>query len=90
MDTLDLKFVLHAGPFVIQQMRGGTELVGSEVVMVHRLLKNRAAGLVGARPYALITEAAAAMLDVPRGDSLALIEEYEHLPPVGMRIILLD
>lgn len=90
VDSLDLKFVLHAGPFVIQQMRGGTELVGSEVVMAHRLLKNRAADAVGARPYALITEAAAAMLDVPCAESLALVEQYEHLPPISMRIVVLD
>lgn len=89
VDSLDLKFVLHAGPFIIQSMRGGTELVGSEVVMVHRLLKNRAAGLVGGRPYALISEAAAAMFDVPWDGSLPLLEQYEHLPPVGVRVIVL-
>ena len=90
VDTLDLTFVLHAGPFVIQQMRSGTELVGPEVVMVHRLLKDRAVDVVGVRPYALIMEAAAEMLDVPFADSLPLMEQYEHLPPIGMRVILLD
>jgi len=90
VDSLDLKFVLHAGPFIIQSMRGGTELVGSEVVTVHRLLKNRAAELVGSRPYALVTEAAAQMLDVPSDDSTLLVEQYEHLPPIATRVILLD
>ena len=90
VDDLDLKFVLHAGPYVIQQMRGGTELVGSEVVTVHRLLKNRATELVGARPYALISEAAAEMLGVPCEGSTPMVEQYEHLPPIGTRIILLD
>ena len=89
VDSLDLKFVLHAGPYVIQQMRGGTELVGSEVVMVHRLLKNGAVDLVGARPYALITAAAAEMLDVPVAASLPLVEQYEHLPPIELRVIVL-
>lgn len=89
VDTLDLKFVLHAGPYIIQSMRGGTELVGSEVVMAHRLLKSRAAELVGGKPYALVTEAAAAMLDVPFEESLPLVEQYEHLPPIGMRVIVL-
>lgn len=89
VDTLDLKFVLHAGPFIIQSMRGGTELVGSEVVMVHRLLKNRAADLVGGRPYALISEAAAALLDVPMDGMLPLVEQYEHLPPIATRVVVL-
>jgi len=70
VDSLDLKFVLHAGPFIIQSMRGGTELVGG-------------------RPYALISEAAAAMFDVPWDESLPLLEQYEHLPPVGVRVIVL-
>ncbi len=84
---LDLKFVLHAGPFVIQPMGGGKELVGSEVVMAHRLLKNRAAALVGTGAYALVTEAAASMLQIPPGDSLPLIEQYEHLPPIASRVL---
>lgn len=68
-------------------MGGGNELVGSEVVMVHRLLKNRAAELVGTSAYALITEAAARMLEIPRGDSVPLVEEYEHLPPIAARVV---
>ena len=38
IDQLDLKFILHAGPFVIQEIAGRSELVGPEVVMAHRLL----------------------------------------------------
>ncbi len=85
--ALDLKFVLHAGPFVIQPMGGANELVGSEVVMVHRLLKNGAAELVGTGAYALITEAAARMLQIPPRDSLPLVERYEHLPPIETRVL---
>ncbi len=87
VEGLDLKFVLHAGPFVVQPMGGGNELVGSEVVMVHRLLKNRAAELVGTSAYALITDAASRMLEIPHGDSVPLVEEYEHLPPVAARVV---
>jgi len=87
VDSLDLKFVLHAGPFVVQQMAGSLELIGSEVVMVHRLLKNRAAELTGGRPYALITAAAAAMLDIPCEGSLTLVEHYEPLPPITSRVL---
>lgn len=87
---LDLKFVLHAGAFVIQPMGGGNELVGSEVVMVHRLLKNRAAELVGTGAYMLVTEAAARMLQIPPGDSVPLVEQYEHLPPIATRVLALD
>ncbi len=87
---LDLKFVLHAGAFVIQPMGGANELVGSEVVMVHRLLKNRAAELVGTGAYALITEAAAGMLQIPPGGFVPLVEHYEHLPPISTRVLPLS
>ena len=88
--SLDLKFVLHAGSYVIQAMGGSVELVGPEVVLAHRLLKNHAAGLVGNRAYALITNAAARALDVPAGDGIALTETYEHYPPVEVRVYTLD
>lgn len=85
--ALDLKFVIHAGPFVIHTMGGNPELIGAEVVMVHRLLKNHATDLVGTRPYALITDAAAELLDVTTDRGLPLVEQYEHLQPISTRVI---
>lgn len=89
VESLDLKFVLHAGPFVVAPMGGGQELVGAEVVAVHRLLKNGAAAVVGSQAYALITDAAAAMLEVPRRDAVPLVEHYEHLAPVTAWVVRL-
>jgi Protein of unknown function (DUF2652) len=86
VDGLDLKFVLHAGSYVVQAIGGSRELVGPEVVMAHRLLKNHAAELVGHSAYALITEAAASRLAVPVGASRELIETYEHYPPISARV----
>lgn len=74
LDRLDLKFVLHAGPFVIGDIAGNRELVGPEVVVAHRLLKSRAAELVGHDAYALVTDAAAEALDVPLDHGLPLDE----------------
>ena len=37
---LDLKVVVHHGAIVRQRMAGQEELVGSDVIVVHRLLKN--------------------------------------------------
>jgi hypothetical protein len=86
---LDLKFVLHAGGFVVQSIGGGRELIGTEVVMAHRLLKNHAVDLIGQRAYALITEAAAALLDVPAGGAHELVETYDHYPPIAARVYAL-
>jgi hypothetical protein len=81
-DSLDLKFVLHAGTYVLQEIGGSRELSGPEVVLAHRLLKNRAAELMGDRPYLLVTAAAAARLDVPVTDASPMTETYEHYPPI--------
>jgi hypothetical protein len=89
VDGLDLKFVLHAGSYVVQSIAGSRELVGSEVVMAHRLLKNHAAELIGQPAYALITEAAAARLAVPLDGARELIETYEHYPPIATRVYAL-
>lgn len=86
IDGLDLKFILHAGPFVIQQIAGRLELVGPEVVMAHRLLKSRAAELVGHGAYALITAAAATRLDVPTEAATLLVETYDHYAPIQAHV----
>ena len=54
---LNLKFVAHVGPVVRQQMAGLDELIGRDVIVVHRLLKNTAADAVGGHAYALLTDA---------------------------------
>lgn len=86
---LDLKFVLHAGSYVVQSIGGGRELVGPEVVMAHRLLKNHAAELIGHSAYALITEAAASRLAVPSEGAHGLTETYEHYSPIAARVYAL-
>jgi hypothetical protein len=82
IDQLELKFVLHAGPFVIQSIAGGDELVGPEVVVAHRLLKSRAADAVGQSAFVLITDAAAEWLDIPADGGVTIVETFEPSPPV--------
>ena len=86
VDTLDLKFVIHAGGFFIQSIGGGRELVGPEVVMAHRLLKNGAAEQLGSGAYALMTDTAVARLAVPTHGTVNRTETYEHYPPIGVVI----
>jgi Protein of unknown function (DUF2652) len=89
VDTLDLKFILHAGPFVIQAIAGSDELVGSEVVMAHRLLKTDAAERVGSGACALLTEAAASAFGVPTADAISHVETYEHYEPIHIYLYAL-
>ncbi len=57
MPGLDLKFVAHHGLVARQRMAGREELVGSDVVVVHRLLKNRVAESLAVSAYVLYTDA---------------------------------
>ncbi len=86
---LDLKFVLHHGDYVIQQVGGQQELLGPDVNIVHRLLKNHAADLIGLRPYALLSDAVVRALTVPDDGMVAATETYERVPPVQVRVLAL-
>jgi uncharacterized protein YndB with AHSA1/START domain len=70
---LDLKFVVHHGLVARQRMAGREELVGREVIVVHRLLKNSVQESLGLGAYALYTaECVAAMrLEDPAAAGLA-------------------
>jgi hypothetical protein len=87
--SLDLKFVLHAGTFVLQEIAGSRELSGPDVVMAHRLLKNGAAERVGSGAYLLLSAAAACSLDVPVADAIRMTETYEHYAPIDTFAIAL-
>ena len=80
--SLDLKFILHAGRYVLQEIAGSRELSGPDVVMAHRLLKNGAAALVGDGAYLLLSAAAARSLEVPVADAIPMTETYEHYAPI--------
>jgi uncharacterized protein YndB with AHSA1/START domain len=56
---LNLKFVAHVGPVVRQDMAGLEELIGRDVIVVHRLLKNTVTETTDATAYALLTDACA-------------------------------
>lgn len=81
---LGLKFVLHHGEYAVHEIAGSTELVGPEVILVHRLLKNAVGTQWGHRDYVLATEQWAQRtgveLDVLGGERHA--EAYEHIGEV--------
>ena len=54
---LDLKLVANHGTVVRQRMAGREELVGSDVIVVHRLLKNSVVESLGTEAYVLLSGA---------------------------------
>ena len=53
--SLDLKFMAHHGDYIFQSIGGQQEMVGNDVNLIHRLLKNHVADASGWRGYALFT-----------------------------------
>jgi hypothetical protein len=80
--TLDLKFILHFGEYLLQNVSGITELVGSDVNLTHRLLKNHVSEATGWKAYALFTEAGLKRLNVKMENLHEQVESYEHLGEV--------
>ena len=78
---LDLKFVVHHGEAIVQKVAGRQELLGSDVIVVHRLLKNDVVERLGLSAYALFSQACirAAGLDAVALGMQAHTETYERI-----------
>ena len=77
--TLDLKFFVHHGDFIVQEVSGIRELVGSDVNMIHRLMKNHILENTGWNAYILFTQQAFQHMDVHPEGLHKQTETYEHL-----------
>ena len=83
---LDLKFVVHHGEAIVQKVAGRQELLGSDVIVVHRLLKNDVVDSLGIKAYALLSQAAtdAAGLDPAALGMREHTETYERIGEVRL------
>ena len=85
MPTLDLKFALHYGAFTHQQLDDSfVELVGTDVNLVHRLMKNRVVEKIGIAAYLYLTEPAAREMRLGEGIDFMTphTEKYDHIGEV--------
>jgi len=80
--SLDLKFIVHHGDYILQQVRGIREMVGSDVNLIHRLSKNHVTERTGWRAYLMITEPCLDHLNLKLEDTYEQMESYEHLGEV--------
>jgi hypothetical protein len=85
--TLDLKFFIHHGDFIVQEVSGIHELVGSDVNMIHRLMKNHVTENTGWTAYMLFTNQAIQSLGVQFEEIHNQIESYEHLGEIQIYCI---
>ena len=75
--SLDLKFMVHHGDFIFQRIGGYHEMVGTDVNLIHRLLKNHVADVSGWRGYALFTEQALSRIWLRPEGLQEMSETYE-------------
>lgn len=82
--SLDLKFFVHHGEFAVQKLDAHDELVGSDVILIHRLLKNHVTEVTGFRAYTLFTDAALNKLGLSSEGLVAHQESYENFGTVDV------
>jgi uncharacterized protein YndB with AHSA1/START domain len=82
INALDLKFFVHHGEFVLQEFAGREELVGSDVNLIHRLMKNTIVEETGFLAYTYFTEAATDRLGL-EGITAELTGHAEAVPDIG-------
>src|SRR5918992_4128429 len=81
--ALDLKFVVHHGQVVRQRIGTSEELVGTDVIVVHRLLKSRAADATGIGAYALYTDACLVAMGLDDPSAAGMVRHEEAFDDVG-------
>jgi len=80
--TLDLKFMVHHGEYIIQQIAGIKDLLGSDVTLLHRLAKNHVSESNGWHGYVLLTGNCLECLQADKQPFVQQVESYEHLGDV--------
>jgi len=85
MATLELKFFIHHGDYMVQSISGIRELVGSDVNLIHRLTKNHVTEATGWKAYVMFTKAALDCIGLELEGLHTQDETYEHLGTVPTR-----
>ena len=84
MSMLDLKMCIHYGEYLIQKLGDREELLGADVIVPHRMLKNHVIEKTGIKSYALFSGIAAQQLNLSQycENLIAHAEMYEHIGEV--------
>ncbi len=86
LTSLELKFIVHAGTFVVQQLPTRTHVAGPAVILAHRLLKNQVTAKMGLRGYALLTDAALELLGLDPSEGVNHAETVVNVGAVSGRV----
>jgi hypothetical protein len=87
LPTLDLKFMVHHGEFLMQKVAGVEHLLGTDVNLIHRLSKNHVSEATGWKGYALFTDPVLERLQTDKDSFVQQTESYEHLGEVATYVM---
>ena len=87
--NLDLKFFVHYGRFALEPLPSYTELIGTDVNIIHRLTKNTVTNETGFSAYVLYTQAALDQLGMPdmAAQLTPHVESYEQIGEVNAYLL---
>lgn len=86
MGLLDLKMCIHYGEYLLQKLADREELLGADVIVPHRMLKNNVIEKTQVKSYALFSDTASRELNLKEYclDPISHSETYEHIGEVPM------
>ncbi|MBC7878962.1 MAG: DUF2652 domain-containing protein [Anaerolineales bacterium] len=85
--TLDLKFFVHHGEYIVQQVAGIRDLLGNDVTLIHRLAKNHVTESTGWNGYVLFTGNCLEQMQADKKPFVQQAETYEHLGNVDTYVM---
>ncbi|HMG91607.1 MAG TPA: DUF2652 domain-containing protein [Chryseolinea sp.] len=88
--SLDLKFIVHYGDYIMNDVGGKIKPLGPCVNVVHRLLKNRVVESTGWSAYALLTKDFLDTIKIDRQRLYQETETYDHIGEIETYSINLD
>lgn len=88
--TLDIKFILHYGDYIMNHVGGKDKPLGPAVNVAHRLLKNHVTEATGWNAYALFSKECLDAIQTDTEKFHHLTETYEHIGTVDTYSINLD
>ena len=88
--SLDLKFIVHYGEYIMNDVSGKKKPLGTSVNIVHRLLKNRISEVTGWKAYALFTKECVDTIGMNSIKFHQQTERFDHIGAIETFSIDLD
>jgi len=84
---LDLKMFMHYGEYLVKQVGDTNEIIGSDVITAHRMMKNDVKDKTGIHSYLLVTQTALQKLGAEKDSKFVDYSlTFEHIGEVPMGV----